>query len=460
MGSTTGVMVLALDWSYHIPNFSCAIVAHTQPKATEIFQDHISFMHDNCEYPIKRGLKDGTFGSKSELRFDNGSTIAVYVTMAGGSHQCFIWTEAGVQAALDPEAAKNVKMQGLPTARDEQSKVFIESTGQGGPQGVFYDTCLAAREETNMILAGTIKRNPRSYRFHFFPWFEDPRKVRSTEYPITKEDAEYFTKIERELNTTLRNEQKWWYCETANGTEGLAKIGEMHSQYPSTFDEAFECFVQDAYLTEALNRASQDGRIGTFKYNPMYPVDTWWDLGLDGTSIWFTQTIGNVINVIWYFENSGKELPYYLDYLKGGMVKLPWNISRYRFHVAPHDVTRRDFATIQNVYDVAKRMGIEFQKGIERPARKQDAIQSAMMFCHRCNFDKENCATGLRRLENYRPQWDTKMDMAKPTPRHDKNSHGGDAFQTLALFHEKVLARNNVGVVSGNRIVQKSGSLI
>jgi hypothetical protein len=50
--------------------------------------------------------------------------------------------------------------------------------------------------------------------------------------------------------------------------------------------------------------------------------------------------------------------------------------------------------------------------------------------------------------------------MAKPTPRHDKNSHGGDAFQTLALFHEKVLARNNVGSIGGQRIVQRSGSLI
>jgi len=442
MGSTTGVMVPALNWCYRIPNFSCAIVAHTQDKATEIFQDHIRFMHDNCEYPVKQELRPDTYGSKSELQFLNGSRIAVYVTMAGGSHQCFIWTEAGVQSALDPEGAKNVKMQGIPTARDDHSRVMIESTGQGGPQGVFYDTCLAAREETSMILAGKIKWSERSYRFHFFPWFEDPRKSRSKEYPISKEDAEYFKKIEHQLGVTLQPNQKWWYCETANGPEGLAKIGEMHSQYPSTFDEAFETFVQDAYLTEALCRAAEEGRIGTFKYNPMYPVDTWWDIGFDGTAIWFTQSIGNMINVIWYYDNVGPGLPFYLDYIQGGMVKLPWNKARYRYHVAPHDQTRRDFATEQNVYKVAKARGIVFETGIERPARKQDTIQAAMMFAHRCNFDKENAASGLRRLENYRPQWDSKLDMPKPTPKHDKNSHGGDAFQVLAAFHDRILQKH------------------
>ena len=442
MGSTTGVLVEALDSCYRTDNFSCAIVAHTQDKATEIFQAHIRFMHYNCEYPIKRELAPDTYGSKSELRFVNGSRIAVYVTMAGGSHQSFIWTEAGVQSDLDPEGAKIVKMQGLPTARDDLSKVFIESTGQGGPRGVFYETCLAAREETAMILAGKIKRGPKSFRFHFFPWFEDPRKVRSDEYPITKEDAEYFKKIEHTLKITLANEQKWWYCETANGTEGLAKIGEMHSQYPSTFDEAFESFVQDAYLTDALARAADEGRIGTFKYDPMYPVDTWWDIGFDGTAIWFTQDIGNMIHVIWFYENVGPGLPFYLDYIQGGMVKLPWNKARYRFHVAPHDQTRRDFATMQNVWKVAKARGVEFEKEIERPARKQDTIQAAMMFVHRCRFDKENAANGLMRLENYRPQWDTKLDMAKPLPKHDKNSHAGDAYQVLAMWHDRLLARH------------------
>ncbi|MEI6165940.1 MAG: hypothetical protein WCS52_01980 [bacterium] len=442
IGMSTLIDVIILDDCYVIPNFSAALCAHTEDKAQEIFRDLILFPHEHCEYPVKRGLKEGTYGSKSEMQFDNGSTVAVYVTMAGGSHQAIVSTELGVLSALNPEAAKNFKMQGLPTARDDNSFVFIESTGQGGPQGVFYDTCMAAREETNMILSGQIKGSKTSYRFHFYPWFDDPRKSRKSEYPITKEDAQYFEKIERECKVKLTNEQKWWYCETANGPTGLAKIGEMHSQYPSTFDEAFECFVQDAYLTEALNRATQDGRVGTFKYNPMYPVDTWWDLGLDGTSIWFSQTIGNMVNFIWYFEDSGKELPYYLDYLQGGMVKLPWNKSRYRFHTAPHDVVRRDFATLQNVWQVAKNRGVAFERGIERPARKQDSIQAAMMFCHRCNFDKENCAQGLRRLENYRPQWDAKLDMAKPNPRHDKNSHGGDAFQTAALYHDMILKKH------------------
>jgi hypothetical protein len=443
IGMSTLIDLFILDSAYTIPNFSAAICAHTEDKAMELFRDLIKFPHDNCDYPIKRGLKDGTYGAKSEMQLDNGSTIAVYVTMAGGSHQAIVSTELGVLSALNPEAAKNFKMQGLPTARDERAFVFIESTGQGGPQGVFYDTCLAAREETNMILSGQIQQSKTSYRFHFYPWFDDPRKSRKLPYPVTKEDEQYFQKIERECKIKLTDPQKWWYCETANGPTGLAKIGEMHSQYPSTFDEAFECFVQDAYLTEALNRASQEGRIGTFKYNPAYPVDTWWDIGLDGTCIWFSQTIGNVITFIWYYENFGPGLQHYLDYVNGGIAKLPWvNRARYRFHTAPHDNVRRDFATLQSVAKVAANHGIRFETGIERATRKQDSIQAAMLFMSRCRFDKENCAQGLRRLENYRPQWDQKLEMAKPNPRHDKNSHGADAYQTAAQYHDRIMTKN------------------
>lgn len=445
VGMSTFVMLFVLDKAQSIPNFSAAIGAHTEDKAIELFRDLIRFPYDNCVYPVKQPLKDSTYGSQTKLELANGSTIAVYVTMAGGSHQSLVLTEYGVLSALNPESAKNFKMQGIPTVRSDKGFVFIESTGQGGPQGAFYDTCLAAREETNMILAGKLKRADTSYRFHFYPWFVDPQKRRADEYPITKEYAQYFQKIERECKVTLDSEQKWWYCEKALGPDALAAIGEMHSQFPSTFDEAFETFVQEAYFTEALNRASEEGRIGSFKYDDRYPVDTWWDLGLDGTAVWFTQTIGNTVNVIWFYENANKDLPYYLDYLQGGMVKLPWTgggMKRYRFHVAPHDVVRRDFATVQNVWQVAKNRGIEFQKNIERPARKQDSIQAAMMFMHRCRFDKENCASGLRRLENYRPQWDDKIDMAKDKPRHDKSSHAADALQTLAQFHDKILERN------------------
>jgi hypothetical protein len=84
------------------------------------------------------------------------------------------------------------------------------------------------------------------------------------------------------------------------------------------------------------------------------------------------------------------------------------------------------------------------------------------MFASRCNFDKENCALGLRRLENYRPQWDKKLDIAKANPLHDMNSHGGSAFETLALYHDKVIEASSGfrPARTGNAGMQQSGSLI
>jgi len=451
VGSTTMILVQMLDSCFWVKNFSVAIVAHTEDKATEIFQDHIQFMYEHFEYAdIFQELRPGTLGSKSELVFANGSRLSVQVSLRSGSYQSVVSTELGHISNVWPDKAKEFKSGGLPTARDEDAFVFIESTGEGGPQGVFYETCRQAREETAMIEAGKIKRGPRSYRFHFFPWFDDPRKARAEEYPIPKEDTEYFAKIERELGITLSNEQKWWYCETANGPEGLARIGEMHCNYPSTFNEAFESFIQDAYFTEALNKAAKEGRIGTFKYDPMYPVDTWWDLGLDCTAIWCTQTIGNMIHCIWYYENINFDLLHYVDYLSSGQVTLPWPKSRYGKHVGPHDVTKRDFATKENVYRTARRLGFNFLR-TARPSKKQDAIQAAMIFMARCRFDKENCAVGLQRLQKYRPRRDQKDDIPSKNPRHDLASHGSAAFETLALYHDRSRALWDTGPTNVER---------
>ena len=41
---------------------------------------------------------------------------------------------------------------------------------------------------------------------------------------------------------------------------------------------------------------------------------------------------------------------------------------------------------------------------------------------------------GLRRLRSYRKEWDEEKGIWRDTPRHDKPSHGADAFQTFSVW--------------------------
>ena len=61
-----------------------------------------------------------------------------------------------------------------------------------------------------------------------------------------------------------------------------------------------------------------------------------------------------------------------------------------------------------------------------------DGIEAVRKILHRCWFDEGNADRGISCLENYRKQWNEKMQVYSNTPLHDEYSHGADAFRTLA----------------------------
>ena len=53
-----------------------------------------------------------------------------------------------------------------------------------------------------------------------------------------------------------------------------------------------------------------------------------------------------------------------------------------------------------------------------------------------CWFSEEGCDLGLKRLANYRKQWDKTRGCWKDEPLHDENSHGADAFRQFGQVAE------------------------
>ena len=449
IGFTTLICCLGLDAAMFSKGFTYTIVGLTEDKTIEIFRDHIKYMYDNFPIPeLKAPLMPGTLGGANELRFDNGSIVQVEVRLTSGTYHMVHSTELGPVAAKDPAKAKEFIVGGLPTIRAPECWIFIESTAEGN-DGVFFDVCENARKVTEEVKAGTREMDMTDYMFHFFGWWEDETKVRPIAHPITKEQEAYFEKLRVKHGIKLTDQQKWWYC--AKRLEQLTDEN-MRANFPSTQEEPWQVSMEGCIYADEMNKARGDGRIGEFGYNPVVPVDTWWDIGLDTTAIWFTQTVGTWINCIWYFEDDDDDLLYYIDYLRS---KVPWKPERYGMHVGPHDVNKRDFATKSSVYQVGISHGVRF-KQVERPKVKSDAIMATRMIFPRLRFDSKNCAIGIKRLEAYRKQ----SNKAGFTDRavHDLASHGSDALSTLALYHNKL--RETASAAQTTNVIQQSGSLI
>jgi hypothetical protein len=65
---------------------------------------------------------------------------------------------------------------------------------------------------------------------------------------------------------------------------------------------------------------------------------------------------------------------------------------------------------------------------------KDDAINAARQTLSFCYFDAAECSEGLKALRSYRKEWDEDKGVWRDKPRHDKASHGADAFQALSVW--------------------------
>ena len=104
-------------------------------------------------------------------------------------------------------------------------------------------------------------------------------------------------------------------------------------------------------MMEALDK---NGHIKNFEIDDSQDVETWWDLGMnDSTVITFVQRTKDEIKIIDSYENSGEGLEHYLNIIDSK----PYVYSK---HIAPHDIRVRELGTNKSRWESAKDMGLEF----------------------------------------------------------------------------------------------------
>jgi phage terminase large subunit len=76
-------------------------------------------------------------------------------------------------------------------------------------------------------------------------------------------------------------------------------------------------------------------------------------------------------------------------------------------------------------------MGLKFTTVKKIPVI--DGIEAVRALLPKCWISKNECYQGLEALKGYHKEFDSSRGVFRKTPVHDANSHGADAFRTLAV---------------------------
>jgi hypothetical protein len=415
LGITTFVQLVMLDACLFNSNVAAATIAHTLTDAEAIFREKVRYPYERLPDELK-DLLPAVDDSARVLSFANGSSLRVGTSLRSGTYQFLHISEYGKICARYPDKAEEIRTGALNTVHPGQY-VFIESTAEG-EGGDFFELCQAARQKA----ARGEALSPLDFRFHFFPWWQEPGYAIEPEgVRVPGELDRYFARLAAEHDIDLAPAQRAWYVLKA-ATQG----DQMRREFPSTADEAFAAAVDGAYYAGEMARADRDGRITRVPYAPALPVNTFWDLGRnDDTVIWFHQHVGREHRFIDHYRNSGEGLGHYAQVLRErGYV--------YGAHYLPHDVEVAELSTNRSRRDFLEGLGVRPIRTVPRVADLRDGIQQVRAVLPACWFDAGKCAQGVADLRSYRRAWNVKLARWRDTPQHDAASHGADAFRTFA----------------------------
>ena len=404
--------MLFLDRCLFNSNVAAGIISHTGDDAEFMFK-RIKAAYDWLPDELK-AERTSSIDSARELVFNNGSSIRVGTSMRGSTFQYLHVSEFGKIASKWPEKAREIVTGSFNTLGAGQY-VFVESTAEGR-SGYFYDMCKeaqAARDSKKRL-------SQLDFKFFFYPWQQHPDYILDPQGVIISSDLEdYFTSLKNDYKIELTYPQKAWYAK-----KSLSQQEDMMREFPSTPDEAWYSSNEGLFYGRHMAKARIEGRIRRVYHDPNHPVYVAMDLGYrDATALWFYQVVNQEIRLIEYYEKNSEPLTYYLKYIKDR----PYSISQY---FAPHDAGTTEYSSGLSRADIARQHGVNFTILPMLPVI--DGINAVRNLLDRCYFDEQKCDVGIRALETYSKQWNSKYSQWDSKPAHNESSHGSDAFRYLA----------------------------
>ncbi len=439
LGFTTLICLLWLDHALWNANQRCGIIAQDLEAVGTIFRDKVRFAYDNLpaqireRFPLKRN-------SNVELLFEhNNSSVRVATSMRSGTIHRLHISEFGKICAKYPDKAAEVMTGSIP-AVPTNGVLVIESTAEGR-QGEFYELV----KQALALFTARMKLTVRDYRFHFYAWWQEPKyRLDSSTVPITREEHEYFDRIEVEMDCRIDPDQRAWYVATKRA-DFSGKEERMWQEYPSTPEEAFQLSTEGNYYAKDMVLLRKRGGITRVPVLDL-PVNTFWDIGnTDGCALWYHQMLRGEDRFIGYDEDHNQDLRHYAKLLKDrGWV--------YGTHFLPHDAAHKRLGDYNRS---VKEQLEELLPGhtfviVPRITELITGIYATRKHLKGCYIDAEACKTGIARIEGYKKKFNRATNTYIDQPDKSNGcSEGADAMRQWAQAKELGMVQEAVS--SGGR---------
>ena len=417
-GMSTFIEILMLDMCLFRDDTSCGLVAHTLDDAKGLLASKVKYPYDNLPDWLKEAVPLTT-DSKTELAWGNNSKLRVGTSLRGGTYNILHVSEYGKIAHKYPDKAEEIVAGAFNTIQAGQ-QIFVESTHEGGKGGRFYELCVNSMGKKDEELTKL------DFKFLFFPWFNLPEyRLKSDHTIVDEETTRYLDTIEKYHGITLDKEQRIWYFK-----KKIQQGFKIYQEFPSTVEEAFMVEVSGAFYAKQMGRARAEKRITRVPHDPSVPVYTFWDLGLDMTSVWFVQFIGREISVINYYENDDEDIHHFIAYLDQYQRRTN---CRWGKHMLPHDGKRRSVVDTKNtVLSIFQDQGLPVDRVVSDYSLMSE-IEQVRQTLPKCVFDENECERGITVLESYHQKWNESMNCWTGEPVHDWASHGATAFMVMVI---------------------------
>jgi hypothetical protein len=230
-----------------------------------------------------------------------------------------------------------------------------------------------------------------------------------------------------------------WYVKTLRASQTnllpdseLVDAAKMMSQdqYLQEFECDFESAIVGAFYGKEMRQLTDQGRITTVEFDPMFKVQTAWDLGYsDDTAIWWFQVVHGEIRLLDYHSSNGQPVAFYAGIIQSRELERGYEYGR---HYLPHDARAKTLASNRSIIEqLGDKLEISKMK-IVPSLSLQDGIQATRLALTRAWFDHK-CEDGIECLRQYQREYDEDKKVFRDKPRHDWTSHGADAFRMLAI---------------------------
>ncbi len=204
-----------------------------------------------------------------------------------------------------------------------------------------------------------------------------------------------------------------------------------YDEYLTIWEGKTRKVLQGAIFATELRMAIQDDRIGPhIKYDPKRPVVVTFDLGdSDVTAMWVWQQLGNQHNLIFYVEESGQDITYFLQILQERkyLVKGLW---------LPHDARQQHQSARKLVHNtIEKRAKAVYPApGVVKVVPNTSIviqINATRALLPRICINDVECSRGMMCLQHFQYGVEEISDgrvKRSKVPLHNWASHGASAF--------------------------------